>query len=99
MYDSKNNFYLPLPESMRGNILIRNNLAGTGWLVCDSGNGSIYCELRVVDPAEQEETDATLHYERIANIGNQQLQARIVTPYSGLTIESIVNNVVLLGLE
>ena len=99
VYDSKNNFYLPLPESMRGNILIRNNLAGTGWLGCDSGNGSIYCELRVVDPAEQEETDATLHYERIANIGNQQLQARIVTPYSGLTIESIVNNVVLLGLE
>lgn len=99
VYDSKNNFYLPLPESMRGNIRIRSNPSGTGWLICNSEDGSIYCELRVVDPAEQEEATAALHYERIANIGNQQLQARIVTPYSGLTIDSIVDGVVLLGLE
>lgn len=99
VYDGKNNFYLPLPESMRGNILIRSNPSGTGWLICNSEDGGIYCELRVVDPAEQDEATAALHYERIANIGNQQLQARIVAPYSGLTIDSIVDNVVLLGLE
>lgn len=99
IYDSKNNFYLPLPDSLRGSILVRSNPAGTGWLLCDSESGSIYCELRVVDPAEERETTSTLHYERIANIGNQQLQARIVTPYSGLTIDSIIDSVVLLGLE
>lgn len=99
IYDSKNNFYLPLPESLRGSVLVRSNPSGTGWLLCQEESGSIYCELRVVDPAEDQEDSGTLRYERIANIGNQQLQARIVTPYPGLTIDAITDGVVLLGLE
>ena len=98
IYDTKNNFYMSLPESMHGSILIRSNPSGTGWLICNSDGTTVYCEMRVVDPAE--ETDnGTAVYERIANIGSQQLQARIVTPYYGLSIDSITSSTVLLGLE
>lgn len=98
IYDSKNNFYMPLPESMHGNVLIRTNPSGTGWLICSIDDATVYCEMRVVDPAEQDESSGAA-YERIANIGNQQLQARIVTPYYGLSIDTITGGTVLLGLE
>ena len=100
VYDSKNNFYMPLPESMHGSILIRSNQSGDGWLICNSDGTTIYCEMRVVDPADEAENpDETREYERIANIGSQQLQARIVTPYYGLSIDTITSGTVLLGLE
>ena len=35
--------------------------------------------------------------QRIATIGSQQLQARVVTPYYGLNLDSISQNTVLLG--
>ena len=102
VYDSQNHFYMSLPESMHGSIMIRSNQKGNGWLICNSDGTTIYCEMRVVDPAEETESssaDSTLEYERIGNIGSQQLQARIVTPYYGLSIDSISNGTVLLGLE
>lgn len=102
VYDSQNHFYMSLPESMHGNIMIRSNQKGNGWLICNSDGTTIYCEMRVVDPAEETESssaDSTLEYERIGNIGSQQLQARIVTPYYGLSIDSISSGTVLLGLE
>lgn len=102
VYDSQNHFYMSLPESMHGSILIRSNQKGNGWLICNSDGTTIYCEMRVVDPAEETESSSagsTLEYERIGNIGSQQLQARIVTPYYGLSIDSISNGTVLLGLE
>ena len=37
----------------------------------------MYCEMRVVDLDEPE----SIEYERIATIGSQQLQARMVTSY------------------
>ena len=98
VYDSKNNFYLSLPDTMRGKVLIRSNQSGTGWLVCDSEGTTVYCEMRVVDPSDQDPATAST-YERIANIGSQQLQARIVTPYYGLSIDTITSGTVLLGLE
>lgn len=98
IYDSKNNFYMSLPESMHGSILIRSNPAGNGWMICNSDGTTVYCEMRVVDPAEETDSSAA-SYERIANIGSQQLQARIVTPYYGLSIDSITGSTVLLGLE
>lgn len=102
VYDSQNHFYMSLPESMHGSIMIRSNQKENGWLICNSDGTTIYCEMRVVDPAEETESssaDSTLEYERIGNIGSQQLQARIVTPYYGLSIDSISNGTVLLGLE
>lgn len=102
VYDSQNHFYMSLPESMHGSIMIRSNQKGNGWLICNSDGTTIYCEMRVVDPAEETESssaDSTLEYERIGNIGSQQLQARIVTPYYGLSIDSISSGTVLLGLE
>lgn len=100
VYDSKNNFFMSLPESMHGNILIRSNPGNTGWLICNRENTTTYCEMRVVDPSETDsEEDSTVHYERIANIGSQQLQARIVTPYNGLSMDTITDGTVLLGLE
>ena len=99
IYDSKNNFYMSLPESMHGSILIRSNSDDTGWEICNSEGTTVYCEMRVVDPAETADADEVMEYERIANIGNQQLQARIVTPYYGLSIDTITSSTVLLGLE
>ena len=98
VYDSKNNFFLPLPESMHGSILIRSNPSGTGWLICDSEGTTVYCEMRVVDPADDTGQIDTA-YRRIGNIGSQQLQARVVTPYYGLDIDSITSGTVLLGNE
>ncbi|WP_300280046.1 hypothetical protein [uncultured Subdoligranulum sp.] len=98
VYDSKNNFYMSLPESMHGSISIRANGDSSGWMICSSDGNTVYCEMRVVDPAEEAESETAV-YERIANIGNQQLQARIVTPYYGLSIDSIISGTVLLGLE
>lgn len=100
IYDSSNNFFMSLPESMHGSILVRSNQSGTGWLICNSDGTTIYCEMRVVDPTEEESdsTDAPV-YKRIANIGSQQLQARIVTPYYGLSIDTITGGTVLLGQE
>ena len=49
--------------------------------------------MRVVDLDEPE----SIEYKRIATIGSQQLQARVVTPYYGLNLDSISQNTVLLG--
>ena len=93
VYDSKENFFMALPESMHGSIMIRGNQSGTGWLICNREGTVVYCEMRVVDLDEPE----SIEYERIANIGSQQLQARMVTSYYGLSMDYIKSNTVLLG--
>lgn len=91
VYDSEYRYFLPLPESMHGNILIRSNGSGTGWLICNAEGTSIYCELRVVDPSEV----SSENYSRIATIGNQQLQFRSVRSYYGLSVDDLQKGVVL----
>lgn len=93
VYDSKENFFMALPESMHGSIMIRGNQSGTGWLICNREGTVVYCEMRVVDLDEPE----SIEYERIATIGSQQLQARMVTSYYGLSMDYIKSNTVLLG--
>ena len=85
-----------LPESMHGSVLIRANQGGTGWLICNAEGNTVYCEMRVVDPTT-DTASGEGNYLRIANIGSQQLQARVVTPYYGLNLDSISQNTVLLG--
>ena len=96
VYDSEYNIFMELPESMHGNILIRSNQSGTGWLICNAEGTTVYCEMRVVDPADNTATGVG-NYLRIANIGSQQLQARVVTSYYGLSLDFISQNTVLLG--
>ena len=96
VYDSEYNIFMELPESMHGNILIRSNQSGTGWLICNAEGTTVYCEMRVVDPADNAATGVG-NYLRIANIGSQQLQARVVTSYYGLSLDFISQNTVLLG--
>ena len=91
VYDSEYRYFMPLPESMHGNILIRSNGSGTGWLICNAEGTSIYCELRVVDPSEV----SSENYSRIATIGNQQLQFRSVRSYYGLSVDDLQKGVVL----
>ena len=74
-------------------VLIRANQGGTGWLICNREGTVVYCEMRVVDLDEPE----SIEYERIATIGSQQLQARMVTSYYGLSMDYIKSNTVLLG--
>ena len=52
--------------------------------------------MRVVEPTT-DTASGEGNYLRIANIGSQQLQARVVTPYYGLNLDSISQNTVLLG--
>ena len=94
VYDSEYNIFMELPESMHGNILIRSNQSGTGWLICNAEGTTVYCEMRVVDPADNAATGVG-NYLRIANIGSQQLQARVVTSYYGLSLDFISQNTVL----
>ena len=76
----------------------RTNRDGSGWMVCNREGTTVYCELRLTDPAKEtqtpdidgEQTEAG-EYRRIANIGSQQLQARVVTPYYGLSIDDIIH--------
>lgn len=91
VYDSEYRYFLPLPESMHGNILIRTNGSGTGWLICNAEGTSIYCELRVVDPSEVNSEN----YSRIATIGSLQLQFRSVRSYYGLNVDDLQKGVVL----
>lgn len=91
IYDSEYRFFLPLPESMRGDVLVRANPAGTGWIICSSQGTTAYCELRIVDPSE----DSSSHYSRIATIGSQQLQYREINAYRGLDAASLQDGVVL----
>ena len=76
--------------------LRRANQGGTGWLICNAEGTTVYCEMRVVDPADNAATGVG-NYLRIANIGSQQLQARVVTSYYGLSLDFISQNTVLLG--
>ena len=54
-----------------------------------------YCELRMVEANAADNEKFT----RIANVGSQQLQARVLTGYAGLTEEYIQKHTVLLGAE
>ncbi len=93
VYDSENRFFLTLPRWLRGNVEIQPNAAGTGWLVSNQRSNTLYFELRVVDPAER---PAGEEYHRIANIGSFQLQARVYNERSGLRLEDIEANTLLL---
>ncbi|MGN0975555.1 MAG: hypothetical protein ACI4OL_06090 [Gemmiger sp.] len=92
VYDSEYRFFLPLPESLHGSVCIKENMAGTGWLVCDAAGDTAYCELRVVSQAKAQSSE----FHRIANIGAQQLQVRVITPYYGLELQKILDNTIVM---
>ena len=93
IYDAEYRFFLPLPASMRGSVLVRANSAGTGWMICNATGTLAYCEVRIVDPAEVNSES----YSRVATIGSRQLQYRAVNRYPGLNVADLQNGVVLFG--
>ena len=95
VYDSEYRFFVPLPSGLHGRILLRSNAGSTGWLVCSEDGETVYLEIRVVDaePSQNRDTD----YTRIANIGDQQLQARLVEPYFGLSMDKLTAGTVMIG--
>lgn len=94
VYDSEHRFFLRLPESMHGNVSLKSNASGSGWIIGNLTGDIQYCELRVIDPTESDlRTDK---YSRVATIGSRQLQARILTPYYGLTLDDILSGVTVL---
>lgn len=95
VYDSEHSFFLRLPESMHGNVSLKANASGSGWILCNLTGEIQYCELRVVDPAADD--TRTGKYSRVATIGSQQLQARVLTQYYGLTLENILSGVTVLS--
>ena len=82
---------------MHGNVALKSNANDTGWVLSNLAGDIVYCEMRVVDSSQADLLND--RYSRVATIGSQQLQARIVTPYYGLSIESITSGTVLLGQE
>lgn len=94
VYDSEYRLFLPLPASLRGAVQLRSNQAGTGWLVCNAEGTNIYLELRLVPPTAS--GGAGDDYRRIANIGDQQLQIRLVTRYPGLELETLRTGLILM---
>lgn len=101
VYDSEYRFFLELPESMHGNVMLRGNFEGDGWTICNLAGTVIYCELRVVDLNEEEPDsdsgDDSEPFSRVANLGGKQLQARMVTEYYGLELEDIIDGVTVLA--
>lgn len=100
VYDSEYRFFLELPESMHGNVMLRGNLGGDGWAVCNLSGTVTYCELRVVDlneeGAELSTEEGAASFSRVANLGGKQLQARMVTEYYGLELDDIIDGVTVL---
>ncbi len=95
VYDSEHRFFLRLPESMHGNVSVKSNIGGSGWIICNLAGDIQYCELRVVEPSSTNlRAD---QYSRVATIGSRQLQARILTEYYGLTLEDVISGVTVLS--
>lgn len=95
VYDSEHRFFLRLPESMHGNVSVKSNMGGSGWIICNLAGDVQYCELRVVEPSSTNLRSD--QYSRVATIGSRQLQARILTEYYGLTLEDILSGVTVLS--
>lgn len=93
IYDSTNGFFLPLPDSLYGNVRVRSNAGGNGWLLVNAENAIVYCELRVVDPAETQKDE---RYQRVATLGSRQLQIRTITRYDGLALEDVAGSILIL---
>lgn len=95
VYDSEHRFFLRLPESMHGNVSVKSNIGGSGWIICNLAGDIQYCELRVVESSSTNLRSD--QYSRVATIGSRQLQARILTEYYGLTLEDILSGVTVLS--
>ena len=72
VYDSEYSFFLALPESMHGSVLLRTNRDGSGWMVCNREGTTVYCELRLTDPAKETQTP---------DIDGEQTEAGGVPPH------------------
>ena len=95
VYDAANRVFFGLPSLLRKNVLLRPFANGSGWQLCNLTDTVTYCELRMVEANDADNEEFT----RIANVGSQQLQARVLTSYAGLTEEYIQKHTVLLGAE
>lgn len=98
VYDSEYSFFLALPESMHGSVLLRTNRDGSGWMVCNREGTTVYCELRLTDPAKRNPKPRTSTGNRPKPGSTAALptlaaaaQARVVTPYYGLSIDDIIH--------
>ena len=95
VYDAANRVFFGLPSLLRKNVMLRPFANGSGWQLCNLTGTVTYCELRMVEANDADNEEFT----RIANVGSQQLQARVLTSYAGLTEEYIQKHTVLLGAE
>ena len=95
VYDAANRVFFGLPAALRKNVLLRPLANAGGWRLCNLTGTVTYCELRMVEANAADNEKFT----RIANVGSQQLQARVLTGYAGLTEEYIQKHTVLLGAE
>ena len=73
---------------------LKSNANDTGWELSNLAGDIVYCEMRVVDSSQADLLND--RYSRVATIGSQQLQARIVTEYYGLKLEDILSGVTIL---
>ena len=75
--DLENGFYLELPPSWEGNVLVTEGAQESSWAIRSLTDGTGYLEVRVVDPSTEGGS-----YFRLGNVGGKKVQARILAPHT-----------------
>lgn len=82
--DLENGFYLELPASWEGNILVKEGAQEGSWAIRSLTDDTGYLEIRVVDPSAEGGT-----YFRLGNVGGKKVQARILASHIGENGENL----------
>lgn len=76
--DLENGYYLELPPSWEGKILVTDGAQEGSWAIRNLEDGTGYLEVRVVDPSTEGGS-----YFRLGNVGGKKVQARILASHIG----------------
>ena len=76
--DLENGYYLELPSSWEGKILVTDGAQEGSWAIRNLEDGTGYLEVRVVDPSTEGGS-----YFRLGNVGGKKVQARILASHIG----------------
>lgn len=82
--DLENGFYLELPASWEGNVLVTEGAQEGSWAIRSLTDGTGYLEIRVVDPSAEGGS-----YFRLGNVGGKKVQARILASHIGENGENL----------
>ena len=82
--DLENGYYLELPPSWKGNVLMDEGNREGSWVIRSLEDNTGYLEVRVVDPSTEGGS-----YFRLGNVGGKKVQARILASHIGENGENL----------